>query len=244
MTDGFIDLHAHILPEMDDGAVTLEESLDMATLAAARGTAVIACTSHANGPRAFGGFTAEDFICSCEDLQWELDQANIPIRLVPGMEIYAEPDTLDRIRAGELIPLGESSYYLIEFPFDETVQMMTDTVTKIREEGYRAIVAHPERYYRLQADPEIAKELIRAGALLQCNGKSLLGQFGRAAGKAAERMLAKGQYTCIGSDAHGMHRRSTDLAGVYRYLVKQCGADAADRLMKENPTKILNGDII
>ena len=244
MTDGFIDLHAHILPEMDDGAVTLEESLDMAALAASRGTAVIACTSHANGPRAFGGFTAEDFICSCEDLQWELDQAHIPIRLVPGMEIYAEPDTLDRIRAGELIPLGESSYYLIEFPFDETVQTMTDTVTKIREEGYRVIVAHPERYYCIQADPEIAKDLIQAGALLQCNGKSLLGQFGRTAERASVRMLTDGMYTCIGSDAHGMRRRSTDLSGVYRYLVKQCGVDAADRLMKENPTKILNGGII
>lgn len=242
MITGYIDLHTHILPEMDDGAGSLEESLDMAVLAAARGTAVIACTSHANGPRSFGRFDAEDFICSCEDLQWELDQAKIPLRLVSGMEIYIEPDTIDRIREKELIPLGNSSYYLIEFPFEESARNMTDTVAQIREAGYRMIIAHPERYECIQNEPGIAKRLAAEGALLQCNGKSLLGQFGRSAAKAAARLLKEGLYICIGSDAHGMRRRTTDLSDVYRHIAKTYGTETADRLMKENPQRILRND--
>lgn len=244
MSHGFIDLHMHILPEMDDGAMDLDEAMEMAAVAAARGTSVIACTSHANGPRSKPGLDKEDFICSCEDLQWELDQAGIPIHLVPGMEIYFELDTLERIRAGELIPLGKSNYYLIEFPFEEKAERMLEAVRSLREAGYRLIIAHPERYYCIQDDAGLVAELIAAGALFQCNGKSLIGQFGKAAEKAAKRMLANGQYACIGSDSHGMRRRTPDLLGVYRYLVDTGGTDFADRLMKENPHKILNNGII
>ena len=241
---GFVDLHTHILPQMDDGAFSLEESLAMATLAAARGTEMIVCTSHANGPRSIRGFDAEDFICSCEDLQWELDQKDIPLHLVPGMEIYAGPETLEMIRERRMIPLGDSEYYLIEFPFDETAERMLAYTAQIRDAGYRMIVAHPERYYCIQDEPAFAGRLKEAGALLQCNGGALIGQFGKAAARTSVKLLAEQQYTCIGSDAHGMRRRNTDLTPVYRYITEQSGKETADRLMKENPRRILrNGQI-
>ena len=241
--EGYIDLHTHILPEMDDGAESLEEALAMASLAASHGTAVIACTSHANGPRAFGRHDTEDFLCGCDDLQWELDQARIPLRLVPGMEIYAGPEALEMIEEGVFIPLGESDYYLIEFPFDESPDQMIDTVLQISAAGHRMLIAHPERYYRIQEDPAAAGRLREAGALLQCNGGSLIGQFGSTAARAANQLLAEQQYTIIGSDAHGMRRRTTDLARVYRYITEHYGRETADRLMKGNPQRILRNDI-
>lgn len=244
MTNGYIDLHAHILPGMDDGAAGLGESLAMAAIAAARGTEVLACTSHANGPRSFHRYDAEDFICTCEDLQWELEQEDIPLKLVPGMEIYAEPELIDMIKDGAFIPLGESEYYLIEFPFEESPERMYDTVMQMKEAGRRMIIAHPERYVCIQNEPGIAGRFAGAGALFQCNGGSLLGIFGRAAARTSAQLLKEGRYICVGSDAHGMRRRTPDLSAVYRHITEQYGADTAKRLLKENPQKILQNDIM
>lgn len=240
--NGFVDLHTHILPWMDDGAASLKESLAMAAMAAAHGTEVIGCTSHANGPRSAHRYDAEDFVCNCEDLQWELDQEGIPLRLAPGMEIYAGPETPEQIRENVLIPLGKSNYYLIEFPFGESPERMTDIIAQIRADGNRVITAHPERYDCIQSEPELAGELIQAGALLQCNGGSLLRQFGRSAARAAGRILEAQQYALIGSDAHDLHRRTTNIYPVYRYLSEQYGRETADRLMKENPRRILENE--
>lgn len=241
---GLIDLHTHILPRMDDGASGMEESLAMAALAARNGTSVIACTSHANGPRAFYRREKEDFLFACDDLQWELDEAGIPIRLVTGMEIYVVPETLEMFEEGLLLPLGDSDYYLIEFPFEESVDRMTEVIRRIREQQKRVIIAHPERYYCVQDTPELSEELRNAGALLQCNGGSLLGQFGKRAACASRAILAAGNYICIGSDAHDVRRRTTDLSGVYRYIEKQHGSELVDQLMKENPQRILKSGII
>ena len=240
--NGFIDLHTHILPEIDDGAERLDESLAMAALAASRGTEVICCTSHANGPRAFYRCETEDYLCGCEELQEELDRKKIPIRLVTGMEIHAVPEMIEMIREGIFIPLGESEYYLIEFPFDVSFKRMLQTSVQMKETGYRMLIAHPERYYCMQDMPEYAGELVKAGALFQCNAGSLLGIYGKAVETAAAQLLADGCYVCVASDAHGIRRRNTDLTPVYAHILKRYGQDTADRLMKENPLKLLQNE--
>ena len=137
------------------------------------------------------------------------------MRMVTGMEIYAVPETLEMLEEGLLLPLGDSDYYLIEFPFEESVDRMTEVIRRIREQQKRVIIAHPERYYCVQDTPELSGELRNAGALLQCNG-----------------------------DAHDVRHRTTDLSGVYHYIEKQHGSELADQLMKENSQKILKSGII
>lgn len=203
-----IDLHAHILPGLDDGPATLAESVAMARLASAAGTRALATTSHiglryAVSPAALAA--------AREALQGELEEEGIDLELIAGGEIaparLADLDDED-LRA---VALGGGPYVLLECPFSPGDAGLDLMVAGLQRRGFGVLLGHPERSPVFQKDPGRLAALIKAGALAQVTAGSLTGTFGAPAQKAANAMLEQGLVHVLASDAHDSVHRPPDL---------------------------------
>lgn len=237
-----IDIHTHILFGVDDGSDQLEESLEMAELAVEGGTEILVATPHSNMPSVFENYESDGV---CRDvyrrLQQMLQKERIPLQLVRGMEIFGYGDVSRLIRQKELISLNHSGYYLIEFPFDMHPDEMTMGLKLVFEGGGVPVMAHPERYYCVQDDPNLVYGWMREGVLSQVNRGSFFGRFGRREERTAHMLLEHNLITCIASDAHSATRRTPYMGDIYEYLEEQYSRDTADQLLQQNPERILSG---
>lgn len=236
-----IDIHAHILPGIDDGAPDMEATLEMVDMAAASGVNYIVATPHCNIPGTYKNYRDEKLIKLYLEVRQAVEEAEIPIQIVPGMEIYATEELPELLKENKLIGLNGTKYLLIEFDFDESPQFCRSILRKCAEMGYMPIVAHPERYYFVQRHPEIAFEWYENGYHLQVNKGSILGNFGRTARKIAHMLLEEGAVCCIASDAHASWSRTPHMAEIQEYMESRYGEEYAHQLLDENPRKILQG---
>ena len=175
------DIHCHILYGSDDGAGSLEEALKMAKLAALNGTHAIIATPHSNVPSLYYNFWDSEQKVRLEKLNSRLTEEGVNLTVFPGNEIFATGDFIRYLNEGRLLTLNNSAYALVEFDFYESAKSVFDKILKLADSGYRPVIAHPERYSFIQADPDSALQLKRAGALLQINKGSIKGSFGRKA---------------------------------------------------------------
>ena len=236
-----IDLHVHILPGLDDGARTLEESLEMAETAAEGGTEILAATPHSNQAGRFENYNTQELRSAYMELQKALAQEKIPVRVLPGMEIFASEGIGKLAADGLLKGLNHTEYFLTEFPFDAEPWWMGDRLEELTEQGKIPVIAHPERYYAVQSYPGLIWEWMQLGCLTQVNKGSVFGYFGRRAQRCAESLLANDLVTCMASDAHGALARTTYMGDLKEYLSEWLGEKTAYRLLKENPQILING---
>ncbi len=170
-----IDLHTHILPALDDGARTLDESLAMARIALADGITCLAATPHDMG-------TAPDYPNQVKERMAEVQTAfgeeGIELHPVMGSELYAVPDLAARLCAGGALSLNGSRYFLLEFPLIDLPIYATQLIFEVQAAGFTPIVAHPARNATIQRDPNQLYELVERGALAQITSGSLTGIFG------------------------------------------------------------------
>jgi protein-tyrosine phosphatase len=157
------------------------------------------------------------------------------------MEIFATEELPGLLKSGRVWTLNHTRYFMTEFSFGEAPSFCAEILRQCREQGFRPVIAHPERYYFVQEDPQIAYEWCRAGYALQLNKGSLLGRFGRQVKITADLLLNHGLAACVASDAHGTHRRTTHMGEVRDYLIEGYGSDYARLLLEENPLRILTG---
>lgn len=236
-----IDIHAHILPGIDDGAVDLQASLEMAELAVASGVQYLVATPHCNIPDLYKNYRDENLIKAYLDIREAVEKAGIPLQIVPGMEIYATYDLPELLRDNKLIGLNGTKYLLIEFDFDEEPSFCRNILQECLNMGYIPVVAHPERYHFVQRHPEIAFEWYEAGCHLQVNKGSILGKFGRAARRVAHIFLEENVVCCIASDAHSSWSRTPHMGEIREYMEVRYGEAYARELLEDNPRKILQG---
>ncbi len=234
-----IDLHCHILPGADDGAFDEDESCRMAELALDCGVTDIAATPHCNIPGRFGNYAGEELSRGFEGLRRMLSERGLPLRIHEGMEVFVTPELPELMDAGRLLTLGGSRYLLVELGFGETETFAERMLGEIEARGLTPVVAHPERYYFVQDDPDILIDWAGDGRVLQMNRGSFFGMFGRRAAKTAHWCLEKGCIHLVGSDAHSPYRRTTRMDDLYEYLADMAGRDAAELLLQENPAAIL-----
>ena len=152
-----IDLHCHILPGLDDGARSFEESLEMAAIAASHGIRHIVATPHC----VIGG--ARDVTDGVAMLQELLREEQIPVRLYTGMEIAGTYDTARLLREKKLLTLNGSRYPLIEFDFDTDGEEETGILQSVIDAGYTPLIAHPERYRCVCYTPELVNRWKKIG---------------------------------------------------------------------------------
>ena len=236
-----IDIHTHILPMVDDGASNFEEALDMAVMAAESGVRAIVATPHSNHDVGFVNYESEYLAEIFNKLCDMLHEMNIPIRLYRGMEIWASTDIVEKLSYGTLLTLNRTKYTLVEFAFDEETWWIEAILEEMLREGYLPIIAHPERYFCVQEDPNNLYNWRKMGAFAQMNKGSILGRLGRRAEDTAKLLLKHNLINCLASDAHHIYARTTDMTELNRYIERDFSQEYRDLLMVENPKAILEG---
>lgn len=234
-----VDIHSHILPGVDDGADDMAEALDMARLAVSGGTKAMVVTPHCNIPHMFDNYFDEGIKRRFGDFKKALTDAEIPLRVYMGAEIYITDDIMQFLIKGRLSTINNSRYMLIEFGFGEEPQYMEEMLERIMAEGIVPVIAHPERYYATFEYPEMIYNWIRMGCIIQINKGSLLGRFGKEAEAAARVLLGHRLVHCIASDAHTSWRRTPYMEDIKEYVADLYNSEYAEVLLKYNPHRII-----
>lgn len=233
-----IDLHSHILPELDDGAQSLRESIAMARMAVESGITVMAATPHCADDR------AREVYAAWKLLRQALKENEIPLTLLPGMEIFGTADTARLLREKKLFTLNGSRYPLIEFAFTSDGREETKILHSVRKAGYRPVVAHPERYSYVQDNPKFINLWHRMGCLVQVNRGSLMGRFGTRAEELAFELVDRGFAVAVASDAHSPHARTPWMEDVRQLLQEEISPLCAQALLRDIPKMILKNEKI
>jgi protein-tyrosine phosphatase len=205
---GVIDLHAHILPGLDDGPRTLDDSAAMAAAAVAAGTRVIAATSHIN--RGFG-LLPEDLATAREQVSRRLRDDGIPLEVVQGGEVAIS--RVEGLDGADLrgLTLGDGPWLLLECPLSPVAPPMEPVVADLRRRGIEILLAHPERSPAFMRSPRTLERLLELGALAQVTSTALSGRFSSVVSKVAFEMLERGHVQVIASDGHSADGRPPDL---------------------------------
>ena len=200
-----IDLHSHILPGIDDGAPTLEVSLEMARQAVADGIETMACTPHI-----YPGLYLNDALgikAARDALQAELSAQDIPLRLVTGADVHLVPGLLEGVRAGQVPTLNGTRYLLLEPSHHVAPPRFEETVFQLVAAGYTPVITHPERLTWIETHHDVFVQMIRQGAWMQVTAGALTGIFGTRAKYWAERFVGEGHTHILATDAHSSKRR-------------------------------------
>lgn len=232
-----VDIHSHILPGLDDGAETLEDAVQMAEMAVSSEIYHMAATSHGN----IYPYTLEEYGKSLDQLQRALIERKIPLKLYSGMEIFLNEDAFGHLKKSELLTLNKTDYLLVEVDFEEWTENVIRWIQKLQKQGYRVVLAHPERYIFLQKDPELAYYLEEQGCILQVNAGSIAGDFGKSCEILAWQFLRDGIVGAVATDTHDRRYRSPDIRNVVRLLTQELGSAETKLLLSENPSRILKG---
>jgi protein-tyrosine phosphatase len=203
----FIDIHTHILPALDDGPKNLQESFALARCYERAGVRRVIATPHFLPGTAWAP-SKEKIIRSVEAFQKNLNDEGILLTIEPGMEIAYHAKMAERIYAGDLLPLSNSGYYLVEPAFHGEQENLLTTVTLLLHQGIKTIIAHPERTIGFQEQPQLLERLVSEGALLQINAGSLFGEFGKKSKAMAIFLVEKQLCHFFASDAHNHDKRA------------------------------------
>ena len=183
-----IDIHSHIIPNVDDGARSVEETFNILKEAQEAGFTDVILTSHflLN----YYETNAQELIFWKEKLQEVLKKQGTKINLHSGMEIYITNQMEELLENKKILTLANSRYMLIELPLATNVKYFDYVVYYLEAKGIKPIIAHPERYKCVQKDPDIVEEYIEKGCLIQCNYGSIVNLYGREAEKTNELVLS------------------------------------------------------
>lgn len=233
-----IDIHCHILPDFDDGAADLRESLAMARLAADSGVTGIVATPHFRGaPESLEALPR--LLETYNRLAAAIRKENIPLSLLPGAEILCTPQTPELAADKSLPTLGNTGYLLTEFYFNESDAYIGNMLRTLADCGYKPVIAHPERYDAVQRSPGLLEDWFRQGYVIQLNKGSILGAFGRRAERTAAIALTHGFAHIIASDAHSAIRRTTSMHQLRLRLQEVCLPEYTRILLEKNPGRLI-----
>lgn len=212
------DLHAHIIPGIDDGASSWDEAYAMLEIAAADGISIIAATPHFIE----GWFepSPEEVLEGTTRLNQYAREKGLPIQVIPGMEVGVSLDIPRWLEEGKLLTFNqEGKYLLVELPSQEIPLYLEELLFQLQLSGVTPVIAHPERNRGIAENPQRLQAVVERGALAQITGDSLLGRFGKAARKTALELLQAGIVHGLGSDAHSdIHRKPKLTAAVQNVI--------------------------
>ena len=231
-----IDLHNHILPGVDDGAMSMEDAVEMATLAARCGIRKIVATPHYQYGSSASIEALEDTFAT---LSSALEYEEIDITLEKSMEIMASDNLPELLQQGKVWTYPNSSYFLVEFAHDEERDYFDWLLDRCVDAGFTPVIAHPERYHAVRHHPEMAQQWQNKGYGVQVNRDSLLGLFGEHPFYCADLLLRKGWANCIASDAHTPQFRNPHWGEAFRQLPGVYGFHTLAYCLETIPERIL-----
>jgi protein-tyrosine phosphatase len=234
-----VDIHSHILPGIDDGAATIEQSLDMLRLAAAKGTTDIVATPHANSEFQFDPQLVGELFT-------ELSQQSADfITIHRGCDFHLNFDNLmDCLDHPKKYTINEGRYLMVELPDLVSLPSMRTALNRLLDARIVPIITHPERNPSVQAKLKEMEGWVHDGCLLQVTAQSYSGRFGNTAQKSAESLTNANMVHFVASDAHDTEDRPPDLSSAYRFIAERWGGDMANMLLLDNPAAVIHNQPI
>lgn len=238
----FVDIHCHILPGVDDGSQTPEETKAMLQKAWDEGIQIMVATPHYHKQR---GKNDIELIKKQLLLTRKLAKEVHPkMQICLGMEIYYGEDVPELLKEGRVVSIRKSRYILVEFSPGDEFQYILNAVRKLQMSGHTVIIAHIERYNCLRKDISNVEYLREMGAYLQVNTGSITGSYGRSVKKFLREVLKAHLVQLVGTDAHGSERRTPKMQEAYKEVIKRCGEEYADQIFGQNAKKVLRNEEI
>lgn len=237
-----IDIHTHIIYDVDDGSDTIEESVAILKSACKNGVTDIILTPHYIESNEYN---MEKVYEHFDALKQEIDKQNIDIKLHLGNEVAVYGNISGLLNEHNITNLAGSKYMLIEFPMSTDVSYVIDTIYEMRLKGIIPVIAHPERCECFRAHYERIQEAVNEGALIQCNTGSLMGIYGDTAKKIVKKLLKEKLVHFLSTDTHTLKNcRYENLHKVEAEVEKLVGKFEKNKLLVYNARKlIINEDI-
>jgi protein-tyrosine phosphatase len=237
--DSFVDIHCHLVPGIDDGSKSWDESLAMARMAAADGIATVVVTPHQLG--SFSHNHGDQIRERTEELQEFLDQHDVPLSVLPGADVRIEPDMLLKLRRGEVLTLADrGKHVLLELPH-EIYFPLEPVLDELVKAGMAGILSHPERNQGLLKQPQLLEPLVEQGCLMQITAGSLLGTFGPQSQQLALWMLEHDLVHFVATDAHGPKSRRPLMRRAFEQVAEITDWQTAVALCCDNPGAVACG---
>lgn len=239
-----IDIHAHILPGLDDGPKDISESIEMCMLSKADGVTTIVATPHMND--GMYNVTREQALDAVSKVQVALDNAGTSMRILAGGDIHISSDLLEKLKEKEIITLGDDGkYIMLELPSDVIPHRLLDFLFSVQVDGLTPIISHLERNFAVQEKPEIAEKLVKAGNLVQLTAASVVGDFGSKAKKCSHILLKRRLAHFVATDMHSLKKRPPGRLSKARQIVGEIMSEKeAEDIFTNWPEKVLAGDYI
>lgn len=234
-----VDIHCHILPEVDDGAKDWSVAAEMCRIAAADGVTHIVASPHANDEYVYDRDRLRDRLSKLQGIAGEWPMLTL------GCDFHFSYENVSAALADATrFTIGNSQYLLVEFSDFALSPPMRDALVRVRNTGVIPIVTHPERNLLMQRDPGLILKLLTLGCLVQVTASSLTGRWGESAQKSAVWLLEHEAVHVLASDAHDSIHRPPVLSPGREAAAKICGQDVARALVDDNPRAIVNGEPI
>ena len=233
-----IDFHTHILPNIDDGSRSIEETFNLIKEAKNVGFEAIISTSH---------YIEEYYETNTPEREvWinaiyeNLQAKNIDINLYLGNEIYLSENIIKLLEEGKASTINDTSYVLFEMPLNAEPMNLYDIIYEIMQYKLVPILAHPERYSFVQKEPELIYDLIEKGVLMQANFGSILGIYGEKAQIIVKKFFESNMIHFLGTDVHRQNSIYPKVPEALAQITKIIGVQKVDELTKINPRLVLH----
>ncbi|MER3447687.1 MAG: tyrosine protein phosphatase [Candidatus Dadabacteria bacterium] len=235
-----IDIHCHLIPNLDDGPNSWEESLEMARIALRDGIRVAIATPHwIQGTK--WEPNPDAIKKKVDELNKKLRENEISLNVLPGMEVGISENLPRLVSSGEVLTLGGSRYLLVETPFVSIPHGIEEIIFNLKVIGVYTVLAHPERNQEIQKDPKRILELTGAGAFIQVTSGSFCGNFGEKAKRCAIQFAKDGAIDAVASDAHSIEKRPPIITDGLRVLEELIGKDQTEELVA-NTYRFIDGE--
>lgn len=237
-----VDIHSHLLPEIDDGSPNIETSLKLAQSAVDDGiTHALMTPHHLNGKYLNH---KKDVINETAAFQEALKEHHIPLTVFASQEVRLSGDIPEALAKDDILFCDEDGrYMLLEFPSEDVPTYAKSMTFDLLGDGITPIIVHPERNNKILQQPELLADFLDQGCLVQVTASSYVGVFGSEIEELSERLVKAGQVATFASDAHSLPKRESKMTVAYQKLAKQKGQKVVDKF-KNNAKAIINGDTV
>lgn len=233
-----IDIHTHILPNIDDGSRSIEETFNLIKEAKNAGFEAIVSTSHyMEGYYETNTPEREVWINAIYE---NLQTKNIDIKLYLGNELYMSENMIKFLEEGKASTINDTSYVLFEMPLNAEPENLYDIIYEMQQYKIVPILAHPERYSFVQKDPELIYDLIEKGVLMQANYGSIIGQYGEEAKLILKKFFENNMIHMLGTDVHRQNTIYPRIPQILSELNELIGEEKLKELTTTNPNLVLH----
>jgi protein-tyrosine phosphatase len=233
-----IDLHCHILPNVDDGPKDLSESVEMAKQAVQQGIKTIIATPHHRNEKYENH--GQTIFRQVEEFNRVLKSENLDLSVLVGQETRIFGEMVEGLESGEILPLNQGKYVFVELPSGHVPRYTGQLLFDIQLKGFIPVIVHPERNQEIIENPEVLYQLVKKGALTQVTASSVSGHFGKTIKKFSLQLIEANLTHFVASDAHNTSSRGFKMVEAYDVIEKNFGVEAV-YMFRENAELVVRG---